>query len=123
MNHREILFTRRITKEYIEFMKKTGGLVEEAKRATVLALKKVLKLKDGDSILIKEDGSLEIETGRNKQEGTVPEDRSKNTDKITLNGREVTPEELERQREFVEKQKGARLVETSKGKFQLRLNG
>jgi hypothetical protein len=68
MNKQDTLFIKRIVREYSDFLKKTSGLIDEAKRATVLSLKKVLKLKDGDSILIKEDGSLEIETKENDKE-------------------------------------------------------
>jgi hypothetical protein len=42
MNHQEILFARKITDEYLKFLKKTGGLVEETKRATVFTLKATL---------------------------------------------------------------------------------
>ena len=51
----------------------------------------------------------------NKEENT--------TAKLTLNGREVTAEELQRQKEAAEKQKGARLEEVSTGNFRIRLNG
>jgi hypothetical protein len=53
----------------------------------------------------------------------MPEDKSQNPDKVILNGREITAEELERQKESAKNQKGARLTEISEGKFQLRLNG
>jgi len=43
--------------------------------------------------------------------------------KIVLNGKEVTVEELNRQREAIKNQKGARLVEVSEGNFQIRLQG
>jgi lipase chaperone LimK len=122
MNHKNTLLIRKITSEYIDFMKKTSALIEETKRATVLALKKVLKLEDGDSILINEDGSLDIKTVCKNEEGIMPEDKKQNSDKLTLNGREVTSEEFDRQREAAENQKGTRLEEVSKGNFRLHLN-
>ena len=60
MRNKEALLIRKITSEYISFMKKTNALIEETRRATVLALKKALKLDDGDQILINDDGSIEI---------------------------------------------------------------
>jgi hypothetical protein len=42
--------------------------------------------------------------------------------KLTLNGRDVTVEELQRQREFIQNQKGTRFEEVSKGNFRLHLN-
>jgi hypothetical protein len=42
---------------------------------------------------------------------------------VTLNGKPVSQEELERQRGIVESQKGAKLFESSKGRFQIRLRG
>jgi biopolymer transport protein ExbD len=42
--------------------------------------------------------------------------------KVLLNGREVTEDELQRQREAIKKQKGARLVEVSENNFRLRLD-
>jgi len=51
----------------------------------------------------------------------MSENEKSESEKITLNGREVTSEELERQREVVKNQKGARLEEVSKGNYCLRL--
>jgi hypothetical protein len=120
MDKRDTILAGKIVREYIRFMRETSSLVEEAKRATVLALKKVLKLKDGGSVLIKEDGSLEIKP--KDKEYTMPENKNEGNKKLTLNGRDVTAEELERQREAVKNQKGARLEEVSQGDFRLRLN-
>jgi len=70
MNKQETLLIRKITSEYINFIKRTSVLVEETKRVTVFALKKVLKLEDGDQIIINGDGSLEVERADNgKVEG------------------------------------------------------
>jgi len=121
MSNKDTLLIRKITTEYLEFMKKTSALINETKRATSLALKKALKLQDGDSILIKEDGSLEIIPVGSKEDN-MPENENKDSKKLTLNGREVTAEELERQREAIKNQKGARLEEVSNGNFRLRLN-
>ena len=121
MSNKDTLLIRKITTEYLEFMKKTSALINETKRATSLALKKALKLQDGDSILIKEDGSLEI-VPAGSEEDNMPESENKDSKELTLNGREVTAEELDRQREAIKNQKGARLEEVSNGNFRLRLN-
>jgi hypothetical protein len=44
-------------------------------------------------------------------------------DKVRLNGREVTVEELRRQQEAATKQKGVDLKEVSKDDFKMRLKG
>ena len=44
-------------------------------------------------------------------------------EKLTLNGRDITAEEFERQKEAIKDQKGARLEEVSKGNYRLHLNG
>lgn len=118
MNEQNALVSKKIVREYTDFLKRTSNLIDDVKRATVLSLKKVLKLEDGDSILIKEDGSLEIEA----KENNMPEQKNDESKKVTLNGREVTEAELQRQREAIQNQKGARLEEESKGKFRLHLN-
>jgi hypothetical protein len=46
-----------------------------------------------------------------------------NEDTVRLNGREVTREELRRQREAAGKQKGADFKEVSKDDFKMRLKG
>jgi hypothetical protein len=122
MNSKDTLLIKKITTEYIDFMKKTAVFIKETKRATVFALKKVLKLQDGDLILINEDGSIEITPAEINKEGIMPDSENKNSERVTLNGREVTADELDRQKEAAENQKGARLVEESKGNFRLHLN-
>jgi hypothetical protein len=67
MNKQDTLLAKKIAAEYISFTRKTSRMIEEVKRATIFSLKKVLKLKDGDIILIKEDGSLEIEEKTTKE--------------------------------------------------------
>ena len=121
MNSKDTQLIRKITTEYIDFIKRTNILVNETKRATILALKEVLKLQDGDSILINEDGSVEVIPAGTGKEDNMPE--NKDSEKLTLNNREVTAEELNRQREAIKNQEGARLEEVSKGNFRLHLNG
>jgi hypothetical protein len=112
---------KKIVREYISFTRKTSGLINEAKRATVLSLKKMLNLNEGDIILINEDGSLEIETKNNDKENNMLKITNGEKENLTLNGRDVSEDELQRQREAVENQKGARLEEVSKNNFRLRL--
>ena len=52
----------------------------------------------------------------NKMENT---EEQKET--VTLNGREVSKEELEKQKEAADAQKGAKLEEVSKGNYHMRL--
>ena len=122
MDSKEKKLIRKITSEYIKFMKKTSSLVEESKRATVLALKKVLNLKDGDLILINDDGSIEVDVKVIEKEKVMAEEKNNESKKVTLNGREISTDELERQREAVKNQKGAKLEEVSEGNFRLRLD-
>jgi len=116
--NKNALFAKKVVKEYIKFLKKIGGTVEETKKATAFALKKLLKLENGDSIVIKEDGSFEI-----TKEDIMDSKEDRDSKKLTLNGRDITADELERQKEAVKNQKGARLMEVSEGNFQLRFNG
>jgi flagellar motor switch protein FliM len=53
-------FARKIVHEYNVFMKETRAKMDETRRATMVSLKKLLKLKDGDIIEIKEDDTLRI---------------------------------------------------------------
>jgi hypothetical protein len=53
-------FARKIVHEYNVFMKETRGKIDETRRATMVSLKRLLKLKDGDIIDIKEDDTLQI---------------------------------------------------------------
>jgi hypothetical protein len=122
MGKQDTRLIKEIVSEYMGFVKRTSVLVDEVKRATVISLKKVLKLEDGDSITVNEDGSLEIETKENYKENVMPEKKDENQEKLTLNGRDVTAEELQRQREAAQNQKGTRLEEVSKGNFRLRLD-
>jgi flagellar motor switch protein FliM len=53
-------FARKIVHEYNAFVKETRVKMEETRRATMISLKKLLKLKDGDVIELYEDGTLQI---------------------------------------------------------------
>jgi flagellar motor switch protein FliM len=53
-------FARRIVHEYNVFMKDTRVKMDETRRATMISLKKLLGLKDGDVIEIHEDDTLKI---------------------------------------------------------------
>jgi len=126
METQEMKVAKKIVREHLRFMRTASDQIEEAKRATVLSLQKVLKLEAGDAVLIKEDGSFEIETRKQREKAMsekVNENKKERNEKLTLNGREVTAEELQRQREAVQNQKGARLEEVTKGNFRLRLKG
>jgi flagellar motor switch protein FliM len=53
-------FARKIVHEYNVFTKETRAKIDETRRATMVSLKKLLKLKDGDVIEIQEDDTLKI---------------------------------------------------------------
>jgi urease accessory protein UreE len=53
-------FAEKIVHEYNMFMKETREKMDETRRVTMISLKKLLKLKDGDVIEIKEDDTLQI---------------------------------------------------------------
>jgi flagellar motor switch protein FliM len=53
-------FARKIVHEYNVFMKETRAKMDETRRITMISLKKLLKLKDGDVIEIQEDDTLKI---------------------------------------------------------------
>jgi len=67
MKRQEELFLKKVGDEYVSFMRETKVLINEAKRATVLALQKALNLQNGDQILIERDGSIKIESKEEKQ--------------------------------------------------------
>jgi hypothetical protein len=50
-------------------------------------------------------------------------EKTENKDTVRLNGREVNREELKRQQEAAEKQKGVDIKEVSKDNFKMRLKG
>jgi urease accessory protein UreE len=53
-------FARKIVHEYNVFMRETREKMDETRRATMISLKKLLKLNDGDVIEIQEDDTLQI---------------------------------------------------------------
>ncbi|MDR2408514.1 MAG: hypothetical protein LBE13_10465 [Bacteroidales bacterium] len=53
-------FAKKIVHEYNMFMKETRAKMDETRRVTMISLKKLLKLKDGDIIEIREDDTLQI---------------------------------------------------------------
>jgi flagellar motor switch protein FliM len=62
-------FARRIVHEYNVFMKETRVKLDETRRATMVSLKKLLKLKEGDIIEIREDDTLQIMPAEEKENG------------------------------------------------------
>jgi flagellar motor switch protein FliM len=53
-------FARKIVHEYNVFMKETRAKMDETRRVTIISLKKLLKLNDGDIIEIQDDDTLRI---------------------------------------------------------------
>jgi hypothetical protein len=53
----------KIIHEYAAFIKETRKKIDETRRATMVSLKKLLKLKDGEVVEINEDDSFKIITG------------------------------------------------------------
>jgi hypothetical protein len=51
---------RKIVHEYNVFMRETRFKMEETRRVTMLSLKKLLKLKDGDVVEIHDDDTFRI---------------------------------------------------------------
>jgi hypothetical protein len=60
---------KKIVHEYNLFMKETREKMDEARRATMIALRKLLKLKDGDIIEIREDDTLQIIAAKETSHG------------------------------------------------------
>lgn len=108
---------RAIVHEYVSFVKESHQIVHDTQRAAILAMGKIAGLNDGDVVEVHEDGSYKI----TRQEESMKDDKAKDGSGITLNGRTVTKEELERQREAARKQKGAKLEETAPNTFRMRL--
>jgi ribosomal protein L14 len=69
MNKYSVKLIKKIVTEYTDFVKKTENMVKDVKKATIISLKKVMKLKDGDIIHLDRDGSLEIESKNDKEVG------------------------------------------------------
>jgi flagellar motor switch protein FliM len=62
-------FARKIVHEYNMFMKETRTRMDETRRATMISLKKLLNLKDGDVIEVKEDDTLQIISAKEAANG------------------------------------------------------
>lgn len=108
----------KLVQDFDKAIAKLDNIVAEQRQATILLLKKALNLKDGDEIRLFSDGRYELLGIRrtNRMENT---EEQKET--VTLNGREVSKEELEKQKEAAAAQKGAKLEEVSKGNYRMRL--
>lgn len=108
---------RSIVREYVSFVKESRQIAHDTQRAAILAMGKTAGLNDGDVVEVYEDGSYKI----TRQEETMKDDKAASKSGVTLNGRTVTKEELERQREAAQKQKGAKLEEIAPDTFRMRL--
>lgn len=108
----------KLVQDFDKAIAKLDNIVAEQRQATILLLKKALNLKDGDEIRLFSDGRYELLGIRrtNRMENT---EEQKET--VTLNGREVSKEELEKQKEAAAAQKGVKLEEVSKGNYRMRL--
>lgn len=108
---------RAIVHEYVSFVKESRQIAHDTQRAAILAMGKIAGLNDGDIVEVYEDGSYKI----TRQEKSMKDGKAKDGSGVTLNGRTVTKEELERQREAARKQKGAKLEEAAPDTFRMRL--
>lgn len=109
----------KLMRDFDRAISKLDNTVAEQRQATILLLKKALNLKDGDEIRLYSNGNYEI-IRRNSMEDNKTEVTK---EKVTLNGREVSQEELQRQKEAAAAQKGAKLEEVSKGSYRMKLEG
>jgi len=109
----------KLMRDFDKAISKLDNTVAEQRQATILLLKKALNLKDGDEIRLYSNGNYEI-IRRNSMEDNKTEVTE---EKVTLNGREVSQEELQRQKEAAAAQKGAKLEEVSKGNYRMKLEG
>lgn len=104
----------KLIKDFENSISKLDKTVAEQRQATVLLLKKTLKLEEGDEIILKSNGEYTIVRGNKMVE-------NKTEEKITLNGREITKEEFLRQKEAAATQKGVKLEEVSPNNFKMHL--
>lgn len=51
------------------------------------------------------------------------EEKEEKTENLTLNGKPISREELEKQKEIAKSQKGVKLEEVAKGQFSMRILG
>lgn len=105
-----------IVREYVSFVKESHRILHDTQRAAILAMGKIAGLDNGDVVEVHEDGSYII---TKKEENMTGETGDK--EHITLNGREVSKDELERQREAANTQKGVKLEETAPGTYRMRM--
>jgi urease accessory protein UreE len=59
----------KIVREHNAFMKETRAKIDETRRVTMISLKKLLKLKDGDVIEIQDDNMFRVIPAREAQDG------------------------------------------------------
>jgi hypothetical protein len=62
-------FALKIVHEYRLFVKDTLEKINETRRATMVSLKKLLKLQDGDVIEIEKDGVVRVIPAQEVQDG------------------------------------------------------
>lgn len=53
-----------IVREYNKFIKETKSKVDEVKKATMLSLKQLLNLSNGDVLVVYKDGNLSLTEGK-----------------------------------------------------------
>jgi hypothetical protein len=62
-------FALKIVREYNLFVKETLAKMDETRRATMISLKKILNLRDGDVIEIHENDTLRVFPGQGGKDG------------------------------------------------------
>jgi len=55
---------KNIVREYNKFIKETKSKVDEVKKATMLSLKQLLNLSNGDVLVVYKDGNLSLTEGK-----------------------------------------------------------
>ena len=55
---------KNIVREYNKFIKETKSKVDEVKKATMLSLKQLLNLSNGDVVVVYKDGNLSLIEGK-----------------------------------------------------------
>ena len=67
MRNERVIQDRRaknIVREYNKFIKETKSKVDEVKKATMLSLKQLLNLSNGDVVVVYKDGNLGLIEGK-----------------------------------------------------------
>jgi flagellar motor switch protein FliM len=62
-------FALKIVHEYNAFVRETAAKMDEARRATMISLKKLMKLRNGDIIEIQDDDTLRVVPAREAKNG------------------------------------------------------